>query len=705
MMGYTNYQLGLIATAAALFACRGLQAGVDDEILPLPPFPVETEALSESGPFFSSLTVSPEQPQMQFQSAAEVIAKLPGLNLARRGAQTLEPFWEGFAAGEVTTWWQGIPLAEGAPTRTASPLNLIAIGQATTLAVRSLPDASEGPLSLGGRIDVTGGVAGETFDVMVFQDTTREGGGALLQGAFPGESPAIAFSANTQDLGDLPIGQSGGSIDADYRAHNFTTSLKSRSASGVVTRVDAFATQTDLSRNSSLPLDTRDSLSYALSTRMDIPSENGLTRFRFGLSRIDAFLSSEDRPAPATVPIDQIHAFSRADTRFFSFSRKQLWNDTLELTFGIDALRQDQDAQRFRFLKSGAALRDVLWPDLKANAKGLFLSLQAGEGRLVWKTSARIESRSVKANALTAPVVGQPGAIPGSVGDNFEHFNGSRGDSSGTDWAGALLLQVEAPMGKTDAFGLEFGWVRAHPGPTQRYRAFVSALGGGAELGNPNLKPAEKARLALSWKARREALQFELTGYFNYIADAAIRTVLSPDPLIYSFRNADSFHYGVRAAATWQILPPEDPTRDASATLEFGASLVEGELVSEKVDLAELPPASATLNLKAVLPRQNLTLNVGMEAVASTTNPDPARIPIYRDTDAYTLIHCYLHWEPIPRLRLSLSLENAFDELAYAYLQPPVATGAFGPSSGSLARGDAIPLAGRTFRWTLQWTF
>ena len=131
-----------------------------------------------------------------------------------------------------------------------------------------------------------------------------------------------------------------------------------------------------------------------------------------------------------------------------------------------------------------------------------------------------------------------PGSQGETIADNFVHFNGGDPGQLGRhSWTGSLQSVVRARLSEELNIIAAAEFTVAPPGPGETYRAFLNALGGGVELGNPQLKDEEKKSVALGVQHQNNnnilAVQLWMADMANYVS----RVRIVEQPLVYSFRN------------------------------------------------------------------------------------------------------------------------------------------------------------------------
>lgn len=193
---------------------------------------------------------------------------------------------------------------------------------------------------------------------------------------------------------------------------------------------------------------------------------------------------------------------------------------------------------------------------------------------------------------------------------------------------------------------------------------------------------------------------------------------ISEEPLIYSFANMDARFYGIHASMEVTLLERVNESKGSIAekslsekwTLSLAVSKTRGKDVQNGKGLPEVPPLEANAGLKYYGTShlrliKSYWITLMCRHVVAHDNPQPDINPVFKDTDSYTLMDLEIHAKLTDIWTLNLRIANLLDEEAYSYLQPPVATGPIGPSSGTLVGGDRVPLPGRNVQISLGFSF
>ncbi|MDD2763300.1 MAG: TonB-dependent receptor [Opitutaceae bacterium] len=623
-------------------------------------------------------------------SMAAAAETIPGLAMHHMGAAAAEPLLRGLGSDRVVTILDGLPLPSASPTRTASPLALIAAGLSARLDVsKSLSSVTLGPAANAGYISLSLEDRPYTTDrtyAATAWNSDREGGAVLalataMQGVWNIRAALAAHRLGDYSAGDgtvVPAGNrdAGAALHFDWRPD-----LQHR------LRLGALFSRQELAVNSALPLDTRNTNTAAFTSKYDwAVSDQTWIDTRFGVGTTRPHLDNTRRPVPSRITADGRTLSLAAGV---ALRHKTAGGD--EITAGMDATREERRLARKR---PGAV--DLLWPDLGQDDIGGYAeftrTLTPG-----WKLrlGARLDAAHSEARAADGL------AFSRSIRDLYVAYNGPDAvQTSRNDIAGAANALLTGRLSAAVTTSLGAGFSRQPPGASERYRAFSDALGGGYEIGNPAAGAEDKYELAwsLRWQQQKFTVNLDVFASHlpNYLHRTRVGTTMPPLPpaaIVYGYRSTEAMFLGGEFEVLWQPAP--------DTWWRLAAASVEGTDRIAHRRLPEIPPATLTLAAGRIWSGAGLKpwAEFGLRAAASQHNPAPDEMPVFANTSEFTLgnIRGGLTWRS---LRIVLSVENVFDRLYYDYLTPPAGSA---PASGTLRPGARIPGPGRTFTLTLSY--
>lgn len=641
-------------------------------------------------------------------SLAHALADVPGVDAQRRGANSLEPNIRGFSGDRVATSLNGLLLPNGSPTRTGSPVNYFGPGSLGWVRLRrSLPSVTLGPLSTGARIDLEsfapGLPLGDFDQGGAGYDFTSNNQGHRAYGYWQGRDGATVYraSAHYAEHGDYVAGN-GDEVDGDYEAWGSSVALRHQFSSQHELTLAASYFRQELARNNSLPLDSTggDFLAVTLQHDWALGELRGASRAGWSLN--DGLLSTRDRVTPpAVIAIN-------AETDTYSLAggvQVQREFGETDVVMGLDYTGQFRDALRTRETLGGT-FADHLWPDIEQHDLGGFAEVsQALSSDFQLQIGGRLDVLWAQAHGAGDAVAGFPPgtSLAPDIRGNYVAFNGAEaGDTSRVDLLGGGNVLLSWQPTDTLTWHAGAGLSVAAPGATERYRAFVNALGGGFEIGNPALNSEKTWLASTGWRWEENFFQLDAEAYYAYVEDFHYRTAIQAAPLVYGFRQIDAQFYGAEATARLLPFAPAWEGLSLPVSLAYAA----GDNLSSGNRLAEIAPWQLTTGarIEDTQPGWRWWGEMEVALTGSRSNPTPAEVPIFQDSAGFDLwsLRTGVAWDS--GLSLELAIENLFDTHFYHYLQPPVAPGP-APSSGDLVAGDRIPGPGRSVNISLKWQF
>lgn len=704
-----------LLAAMLLAGAGGVRAGEPDPAVhQLPEFDVLTGARSEALPEADGQEagLQPTGEDLHRSSTLAVaLARLPGVSLQRRGANAAEPIVRGFDFDRVVTRFNGLPLPNASPTRTGAAVNAFTSGSIGRLrVVRGLPSVVDGPVPTGGQLqlesfDDTRPSASAAFDDGLDLRACGDRGGRRIEAWSDGNDGRVHYrlAGHYAAMGDYTAGD-GRTVDADYETWGGGGAFRHTIGATQVVEGTVHGFHQERVRNSSLPLDTRDTDLWAGTLAYAWKGDGVGLRLRAGHAETRPFLTSQERTLSPTAAIALIEARGRAASQLVGAAVEVKGSPEVTLVAGFDVSRQERRALRQRFLRNGRTLGDQIWPGLFGRDRGIFAEVQVATvrgNRL--RLGGRFDRSESGARFVEAPVLGVPGARGGTIRQNFVAFNGPAAASDRRkDEGGAVNLRWEHDFSPMLTGHMGVGLTVAPPGPSERYRAFVNALGGGVEVGNPALDPERKTEIQAGFRWQGGALQIEGECFSARVDHFVHRRIIQAAPVVYGFRNIDAEFHGGELALRWQA---EDWIPGLSLSLS-------GEAVwawdrDRGGSLPEIPPREGRVAVRYEQARGPARYWTEIESniVGGRINPQPAEMPIFRDTAGHVLCTWRGGVRLGERLRVEIAVENVFDRLYLHYLQPPVAEGDIGPSGGSLKPGDAVPGPGRNIEVSARWFF
>lgn len=681
---------------------------IASEIIQMPELLVVSEGGADLSKFSMERTATGTNDVMVFaRDLSDILADFSGVSFQSRGANALEPNIRGLGLDRISTRFNGLPLFNSTPTRTGAPINFFGPGVLGAIKIEGgLLTVTEGPVTIGPRLSLQSLSEHMSPESHLGLRLFGHRGGQQVEGVIREDAGPLTYQigAHAVAMGDYTAGD-GRTVSAEYEAWSAGLAICGAWDGRHELEVAVHYFNQILARNSALPLDTKDTAFWATTANYALRNGSDLWKIRLGASQIKPFLTSEDRPLSTAVPVALItnHATTRSVSGGLSLEHEFGDNSTFEI--GTDAEFWERDAIRSRHLKSGTVLTDRIWPDVVSEDFGFFAQASGTlANEFSWRLGGRIDHTASEARAGDSLVQEISGALGSTVEENFLAFNGPDATSAKQEeWCGALNLLLARPLGDHWSFHCGLGHTIAPAGVTEKYRAFLSALGGGVELGNPSLKAERKTEAVLG--LRRTGAHFTLHAevFAASIDDFVYRQIIDETNQIYSYRNRSARFWGGECSGQWF------PTANTESgwSVPFRFAVVHGEDASTGIRLPEIAPweLSVATQWAGTWGRTHIFAAIESELIGAQTNPAPDNDPLYSNTSSTIIWNARLGLETPWGFSFELALENAFDRLSYAYLQPPVATGIVPPASGDLSQGERIPNQGSRLNAVLRWSF
>jgi outer membrane receptor protein involved in Fe transport len=502
-----------------------------------------------------------DQPGLDGLTLTRELAELPGLSLSSRGDWADEPIIRGLGFDRVDTSLNGLRLPNASPTRTHAP-----VGQLSSLFFKSvvvsrfLPSLSAGPPVSGGRIafeswlpaDGTSNLPQQPaclLDLAWHPERDGHRWRASLEQA--GNPISIRAALDWSRFGNTTSGD-GTEIPSHHESRGAAVSVVHQAQSKWRHSVDGVYRRQLFTENASLPLDTDNGQFWALtaSHTLQMPQSDASLRLRYGATEADATLSNRRRPtAPVPVVTDTVAIARHVDLQWLA-----LWPQETEFALGIDANLDKRDATRRR----GAVAEDAIWPDIRYRQAGAYAQsrLRINEQYRL-RLGARFDYAESEARGDDRSAFGVP------LVSLYSRYNGLTAEDTGmTDTAFSANALLTGQPSQMLSLYIGAGTSAQIPPPTERYRAFLNALGGGFEVGNPGLSPERKQELvtgavlttdSLTLQADLFAFQIDDFIWRQRIGDTSGLLPFDPPQDVFGYRNVDAAFHGLELHGTWRV--------------------------------------------------------------------------------------------------------------------------------------------------------
>lgn len=698
----------IVGIASLILAGTGLPKATEDSSdntpIELLPFVVlahpEVDAQVIAPVLSASIPRTPDSVIRSFEST-------PGLSMGRRGPSSMEPNIRGFTFDRNLTSWNGLPLPNASPTRTGAPINASALLIGSTLDIHLTGnDLVSGAAISGGRI---------VFETPLGREDDQTNTAAHLSW---GSNP-LRISATARNTWKSGAFHGTAAIthsqQGDYSSGNGTHIPSSLKEGGLHTTLGwnhgntshALALlwhKVDEGENPALPQDTVSSETTAITTihRAPIGSAGGSIRLRSGWAKSMPRLSNSPRPIrPALVD-----AASNARTIHGDLLHTLPIGDSLLVRSAFDLDYQRRNAVRIRNRK----LQDVIWPDIASEHYGLALSIDhhRPDSPLLLQSQFRIDHHTDEAKSANRITLGKP------VRDWYAAYtDGADLDLRSTHTLPSLSFNAAwNPALRPWKIHASVAASSQNPTPTERFRAMLPALGGGYEIGNPNLDSEYKihGELGFHLENRQGFVHLSVwhSEFDSFIQRQAIGTFQNTP--LFGFRNVRAHLSGVEWTSSFDLMSHRRRinTEYPRLNLPLSVSWTEGRFHQTDqpwIRLAEVPPLRIRTGIEHGFHHENKRVHLAAYAnwEASRTNPDTQLFPTQADAgehltfDFQALLHTPSDWS------IELQILNV-GNLQYArHLSPlpalPLANGS------PLPPDKAIPEPGRCFLLSLSKRF
>lgn len=702
--------IGFALLAASGLASTGTapkSSGIpSDTIQPfeLQPFLVPAHPVLEGGVLAPILSAGiPETPE----SAIRAFETTPGLSIGSRGPSSKEPNIRGLSFDRVLTTWNGLPLPNAAPTRTGSPINTSSLLAGSTMDIHLTGnDLISGPGVSGGRI--------------VFETP------AGLQSGIEHSLAHLSFASNP--LGISVAARSGWESGPLHGTTTLTHSRQGDYSSGDGNKIPSTLQEEGINatlglthgntthslsllwhktgegENPALPQDTVSNEITAVTTvhRLPVGTSGGLLRLRSGWAKSMPRLSN----SPRAIRTALVDASSNARSLHGDLLHTLPLGDAVLIRTAIDLDFQRRNAIRIR----NRTLHDIIWPDIVSNRQGIGIAIDRHAFDSAWhiQTQFRIDQHTDEARSTHRHTLGKP------VHEWYTAYAGAKDpETRVTHTLPSLSFQTAwRPSLRPWAIHAAVAATSQNPTPTERFRAMLPALGGGYEIGNPNLDPEAQVRgeVAFHLESRRGFIHF--TAWHSRFDSFIQRHAIGPyqSAPLFSFRNVDARLSGIEWASSFDLLTHRRRLSDGYPRLDLplAISWTTGDFLDPDgawTSLAEIPPLRIRTGIEHSFAYDQRRFRLAAYATweASRSNPDPNLFPTLSDSGDHLTFDIEAKIWAASTWSVELQVRNVGD-LEYArHLSPrpsiPLANGSPLPSD------KAIPDPGRSFLLSLSKSF
>lgn len=344
-----------------------------------------------------------------------------------------------------------------------------------------------------------------------------------------------------------------------------------------------------------------------------------------------------------------------------------------KLTYGLDWNRAEITALRGGTNSGVTIVPSKPFPDTKYTLAGLFVQDEIELGQFSIIPALRYDYYKLAASS--------------------DNYTGSLIDMSGSAVTPRLgVVWRLAPM-----FAPFAQWSKGFkpPTPDQVNTSFANNTTFYQVIGNANLKPEYSDTIEAGIRGKNQNLGYSVTAFYSkykdFISQEQISGTMTPaDPAIFQYVNYSKVTiHGVEARLSLNVT--------SALTLTGGVAYAKGDKESAGTSI----PLETIDPLKTVLGARYKADNWGAYAdVTHSAAKSSSRLPAQTQfaSGAYTIVDIGAHWNPLPDVTISASLNNLFDK---KYWQWSDVRGL----AASSTFADAFTSPGRNAQVSLRYNF
>lgn len=593
-------------------------------------------------------------------STEEILSRIEGVQLNRRGPMGMEPGLRGFSPGQITVALDGMQIFGACTDRMdpvsiyVEPINLeqIEIGQAGEgMALSNAP---------GGSIDFK--LAEPRFDTpgpLSMQWTSGYYGSARAQahamaGNYREGNWAVRFSGTYRNAGNYKDG-SGQQVDfSQYRKYNISTALIYRLSPGSEIKLDMLMDQSRDVGYPALTMDVGRAGAWIGSAAYHSRPENQWIQdlnVKLYLNTIAHHMDDTHRPDVA-IPMD-MPGWSRTQGGYVRLGFRPAGRHHVDLK--IDAFHHFAKAEMTMYPPGGHPMYMLTWPESHRLQGGFFI-----QDRIHWN---RDNQTRIKARLETFR-----SHVPGKTGQ--DQFSVLGYDIREPVWDVLKNIHLQHLYRFSGAWSISGsgGYGERAPNTSERFGFYLyNRMDNHDYIGNPHLKKERTLHGELTLRYTRADLSFKLAGFYDYILDyiqgvrdPALSTMTIGAEGVRKYENrAFARISGLETHLNYQ-LPGEHWVLDHTLSWVRGSS-------RNAVPLPLMAPLKSTLALRYHFSRGY----VQAEHIGSLAQRRINAAYGEQATPGYQLLHLRAQFEMNrghPEIRFGAGVENLLDQLYREHL-------------------------------------
>jgi len=592
--------------------------------------------------------------------AASILNQNPGFtSIQKSGNYGFDPVFRGFKYDQLNIVLNGAQSATAAcPNRMDPPTSQMAPNMMDRIEVLKGPHALRYGSGFGATINFVPTKLRFTENDELYGRVSSgyDGNGSILRNeaqiGFSGKNHDVALFGSWSTGNDYTTGN-GETTQADFNRGSFGANIGFKVNDAHQLR---FSATYNVARDADFPalgMDLREDDTWMLNLRHDVNFDDGplsswnTTAFA---SFVDHLMDNLLKPLdPRTV-----NTSTTATTFNFGGRTEGIWNfNKANLFAGIDFRREGAEGIRTRdFIagpNAGNTVQDNAWQDGAISKTGLFAEYQ-----LPWEKTQLVISTRLELNS-------------GDINDPTDDFTALYDETQVTQFNPSFSLGVTRKMSNEIRLGLWAGRTQRSGGLTERYIHFFPVGQDPFELlGNPELNPEVNNQVDLNFNWQNENTNITIDLFAGYlqdfissVIDESLNPVLPSSPGVRQYINIeDAFKTGFEFNWNQELL--------LGLQHQLGVAYTYAQDLERDEPLPEIAPLDVRYTLLGSFMKGKLRPEASFRHVL-----EQARISEEFGetvTPSFTLLDIKLDYQITDAARVTLGVNNIFDENYYEHL-------------------------------------
>ena len=628
-------------------------------------------------------------------SAAHAAQNISGVGSSCRSVDAPEISIRGLGWERVPAQLDFLPLYGSCPARMDPPATYLSPESIANLTiVKGLPSVTYGSGGTGGRV-MARSIADPTepaqngygADAGFTWNGGREGYSSRAGGSIGNGKIEATIGANAVNYSDYESG-GGKTVPGENRSHGASARLRFTPNADIGYFINWNLHRVDHLDYPALPMDATDVTSHTLTfgaRHKNLGEMFQSLEWQVGYANSTHLMDNALKP-------NQPRMDASADTESETFGARLAtgwrFSDDADWTFGLDGHHLNRDGTRTRVVKiappAPGIYYDPIWPDADQGQLGLFAErsrelsnnsrLRLGlRGDVVFSSIGRGDDASLFGQTVNEAYISNYGPDAADTDRNEFLFGGN--------------VLWEVPQNESIDWFIGAGCVQRAASITERFYAYAPAPGG-LQIGNPTLDPETKGELDGGVDFYGDHMEIGLHAYTAYVWDYILETAIAPNTR--GFENTDALLVGGEIDGRWNI--------SDAWSIPFSVAYVRGRNLSDNRDLPLIPPLNGRVSLRWDSSwKQDPWAEFVFRAATAQKDID-SEFP-ESETPGYGVCDLRAGLELPGGIGLEAGIENLFDKDYTDHLsrETPMAV-------GDLAAGEKVPMPGRYFYASINWT-